>query len=112
MEEISVSAEFYYPERALAFFVILVIALFVARSHLLRKAFAKNLQTHKSLDRSHSFHAPRNRIFKEVLFILALVFVALALMRPRWGEKSVVEKYKVSMSVSQWIYRKACWPKT
>ncbi|MEZ4814531.1 MAG: VWA domain-containing protein [Bdellovibrionota bacterium] len=81
------SAEFYYPERALAFFVILLLAFFVLRSHKLRKVFANGLKTSKSLDRSHSFHAPKNRLIKEGLFLIALIFIALALMRPRWGDK-------------------------
>jgi len=81
------SAEFYYPERALAFFVILVLIFFVYRSHKLRKIFSEGLKTSKSLDRSHSFHAPKNRIIKESLFVIALIMIAFSLMRPRWGEK-------------------------
>ena len=81
------SAEFYYPERGLAFFVILAITFYIVRSHKLRKLFAKQVQTNKSLDRSQTFHAPKNRFIKEIIFLLALVFISLALMRPRWGEK-------------------------
>ncbi len=81
------NAEFFRPERGLLFGLLFVIVILMMRSHQMRRLFWTLLKTNKSLDRSHAYKAPKNRHLKEILFIIGSLFVILALMRPRWGEK-------------------------
>ena len=84
--------EFYRPESSIAFIIIGFLIFFIFRTHLLRKKYSELLHTSKTLEISKTLKLPRNRIFKEILFILGISFIALSLMRPRWGEKKSIKK--------------------
>lgn len=84
--------EFYRPESSIAFIIIGFLIFFIFRTHLLRKKYSELLHTSKTLEISTTLKLPRNRILKEILFILGIAFVALSLMRPRWGEKKSIKK--------------------
>ncbi len=84
--------EFYRPESGIAFFIIGILIFLIFRTHALRKKYSELLHSAKTLEFSKNYNLPRNRIFKETLFILGISFVSISLMRPRWGEKHSVKK--------------------
>lgn len=86
------NVEFFRPESSVAFMIIGILIFFTFQTHLLRKKYSQLLNSAKTLGVSKNYNLPKNRVFKEALFILGISFVALSLMRPRWGEKHSIKK--------------------
>ena len=86
------NAEFFRFERSILFAFVVLILYLIIRSHQMRHVFWNILSTTKSLDRSGAYKAPKNRKYKEFIFLLGCVLAIFALMRPRWGEKERIRR--------------------
>ena len=62
--------EFYRPESIVSFIILGFLIFFIFRTHLLRKKYSELLHTSKTLEISETLKLPKNRLFKEILFVL------------------------------------------
>jgi Ca-activated chloride channel family protein len=86
--------DFYRPENGISFIFIGILIYLTFRTHNLRKIYSQLLQFSKTLEITKQTSLPKNRLLKEVLFIIGLCLIILAIMRPRWGEKHRIKKVK------------------
>lgn len=84
--------EFHRPEFSLLFLVVGFLIYLTFRTHFFRKKYSQIIQASKTLEVSQTQKMPKNRIFKEFLFILGISLIVFSLMRPKWGAKHSIKK--------------------